>query len=42
MGGFSARKAVQVANNVEKILSIELMAATQALHARRQADQVPH
>ena len=35
MGGFSARKAVQVAENVEKILTIELMAATHGVHSRK-------
>lgn len=35
MGGFGARKAVQVAENVEKILTIELMAATHGIHGRR-------
>ena len=35
MGGFGARKAVQVAENVEKILTIELLAATHGIHGKR-------
>jgi histidine ammonia-lyase len=34
MGGHSARKALQAAQNVAQILAIELMAANQALHIR--------
>lgn len=35
MGGFSARKAIEVTENVEKVLAIELICACQALHLRR-------
>jgi histidine ammonia-lyase len=38
MGGFSARKAVQVVENVQKILAIELMLATHALQIRCASD----
>lgn len=38
MGGFSARKAVQVVENVQKIFAIELLLATHALHTRRKHD----
>jgi len=34
MGGFSARKAVQVVENVQKMLAIELLMTTHALHTR--------
>ena len=36
MGGFAARKAVTVAENVTKIIAIELMAACHGLHFRMQ------
>merc|ERR1712066_137256 len=35
MGGFAARKAIQVVENVEKALAIELLAACQALEFHR-------
>lgn len=35
MGGFAARKAVQVVDNVEKVLAIELLAACQGIHFLR-------
>jgi len=35
MGGFSARKALQVMDNVERVLAIELLAACQALEFHR-------
>lgn len=38
MGGFAARKAVQVVDNVQKILAIELLAVTHAIHHRRRLD----
>jgi histidine ammonia-lyase len=34
MGGFGARKAVQVIENVQKIMTIELMAGIHAVHRR--------
>lgn len=40
MGGYAARKAVDVATNTEKVLAVELLVATQAIHQRRKAD--PH
>lgn len=35
MGGFSARKALMVVENVEKVIAIELMAACQAMEFLR-------
>merc|ERR1711951_290264 len=35
MGGFSARKALEVVNNVETIIAIELMCATQGIDLLR-------
>jgi histidine ammonia-lyase len=38
MGGFAARKAVQVVENTAKIQAIELLMATHAVHHRRKRD----
>ncbi len=38
MGGYAARKAVDVATNTEKMLAVELLIATHAIHQRRQQD----
>ena len=38
MGGFAARKALSVVEHVEQIVSIELLAACQALDLRKDAD----
>lgn len=35
MGGFSARKALQVVENVERVIAIELLAACQAIEFLR-------
>lgn len=35
MGGFAARKALQVVRNVEKVIAIELLAACQAIEFLR-------
>ena len=35
MGGFAARKALEVVEHVEQVLAIELLAACQALEFRR-------
>lgn len=35
MGGFSARKVLQVIENVERIIAIELLAACQAIEFLR-------
>lgn len=35
MGGFAARKALQVVENVEKVIAIELLAACQAIEFLR-------
>eukprot|EP00035_Acanthoeca_spectabilis_P034329 m.28481 g.28481 ORF g.28481 m.28481 type:complete len:563 (-) comp6555_c0_seq2:2390-4078(-) len=41
MGGFSARKAVQVVRNVEMVVAIELLAACQALDLSRPLKTTP-
>ncbi len=35
MGGFAARKALQVVKNVEKVIAIELLSACQAIEFLR-------
>ena len=35
MGGFAARKALEIVEHVEQVLAIELLAACQALEFRR-------
>lgn len=35
MGGFAARKALQVVEHVEQVIAIELLAACQAIDLRR-------
>lgn len=35
MGGYAARKAVQVVENVERVIAIELLAACQAIEFLR-------
>merc|ERR1712146_593683 len=41
MGGFSARKALQVVKNVETVIAIELLAACQALEFFRPLETTP-
>ena len=41
MGGFSARKALEVVENVEKVLAIELLCAAQALEFLRPLQTTP-
>jgi arginase family enzyme len=38
MGGYAARKAVTVSDNVGKILTVELMAATKAIYMRKEEE----
>ncbi len=39
MGGFAARKAITVSENVSKILAVELMAATKAIYMRKEREE---
>lgn len=39
MGGYAARKAINVTENVAKILAVELMAATKAIYMRKEREE---
>ncbi len=41
MGGYSARKALEVVSHVEQVLAIELLAACQALEFHRPLKTTP-